>query len=312
MPLPDAYLRYGLRRRGMDHDRYAYRRHDAEPRPFWPDGKRIALVVVPIVEWYPLDMQSRPAGIKVPGGMERPYPDYWNYTMRDYGTRVGLWRIVRVLDRLRIRASAAVDGATARRHPSLIGELRRRDWEILAHGVDMSRPIYGGIAAEAERAILEEALDDLRAAGAGAVSGWMSPAQSQSLATLELLAAAGLAYTVDWNIDDEPVAMRTDNGTIYAMPCALETNDRILLNDYNLDNAAWAEQLLDGFGQLWREAAALGRRMVTVSAHSWLVGQPHRIRTFERVLAEMLSHRHVWPTTYAEVHAVCRAEEGAK
>jgi len=88
MTMPRSYFEYPHRRPGMDHDRYGYDNLFSHKPVQWPSGARVALVVVPVLEWYPLNMYEDPAAVKIPGGMDRPYPDYWNYTMRDYGTRV--------------------------------------------------------------------------------------------------------------------------------------------------------------------------------------------------------------------------------
>ena len=101
MPLPRSYFEYPLRRAGMDHDRFGYANLFKRKPVQWPGGARVALVVVPVLEWFALDVNAGDAPVKVPGAMERPYPDYWNYTMRDYGTRVGIHRIFNVLDDLR-------------------------------------------------------------------------------------------------------------------------------------------------------------------------------------------------------------------
>ena len=132
MPLPRSYFEYPLRRAGMDHDRFGYANLFKRKPVQWPGGARVALVVVPVLEWFALDVNAGDAPVKVPGAMERPYPDYWNYTMRDYGTRVGIHRIFNVLDELGLPASVAINAQLARRHPSLLREITRRDWEVVA------------------------------------------------------------------------------------------------------------------------------------------------------------------------------------
>ena len=116
MSLPAEYLAYPRRRRGMDHDRYGYSPVPARRPPVeWPNGARVALWIVPALEFFPLDMDGRP--FRAPGAMERPYPDYWNYTLRDYGNRVGVFRVFQALDALGLKASVAINARLAERTP---------------------------------------------------------------------------------------------------------------------------------------------------------------------------------------------------
>lgn len=309
MPLPRSYFEYPFRRPGMDHDRHGYANLFKRVPVKWPGDARVALVVVPVVEWYPLNMYENPAAVKVPGGMDRPYPDYWNYTMRDYGTRVGIYRIFRALDDLGLPASVAINANVARRHPFLLREVTRRGWEVIAHGLDMSRVVHGGTPVAEETAIVAEALSVLRQASGQPVTGWLSPMQSESNATPDILSRHGVQYTLDWNNDDLPVRLSADGGPIYGMPYALDTNDRLSVLEFNLSNEAYVEQLVDAFTTVWREAAHYGGRMVAVAAHSWMSGQANRIGALKQALAVMQGHKGVWATTCAQALAAYRAQE---
>jgi peptidoglycan/xylan/chitin deacetylase (PgdA/CDA1 family) len=309
MSLPDSYLQYPRRARGMDHDRYGYTSLFERAPVRWPDNARIALVVVPVLEWFPLDMVPAQMTVKAVGGMERPYPDYWNYTTRDYGTRVGVYRIFRVLEELGIPASVAINARLALRHPFLLREITRRDWEVVGQGLDMSHVAHGKTPEEDERRWIADALAQLRQASGQAVRGWLSPMQSESHHSLDLLRENGVDYTLDWNQDDLPVRMRTRAGDIHGVPYALDLNDRQSILDFNLSNADYVEQLVDAFTTLWREAADHGGRVMSVAAHSWLTGQPHRIRAFREALQVMRSHAGVWPTTYSRMLDAYIAQE---
>ena len=129
MALPENYLRYPHRSLGMDHERYSWSILPERPKVTWPHGARVALWVVPALEWFPLDIAG--GAFKVPSGLDRPYPDYWDYTTRDYGNRIGIFRVMGVLDDLAIPASVAMNSALAERHPFLVEEINRRHWEII-------------------------------------------------------------------------------------------------------------------------------------------------------------------------------------
>ena len=92
----------------------------------WPNGARIALWITPSLQWYPLDLPSKP--VAAPGGYNRPYPDYRNYSHRDYGLRVGVFRVFKLLDQLGLKASVPMNSAVAERYPVLVDEVNRRGW----------------------------------------------------------------------------------------------------------------------------------------------------------------------------------------
>ena len=127
----------------MDHDWYDWTVAQGRKLVEWPGGARVALWVVPALEFFPLNQPAKP--FKAPGGMVTPYPDLRHYTLRDYGNRVGIFRVMKVLDELGIKASVAVNSKVAERYPFLIEEVNRRGWEIIAYGVDMGRLHYGGL-----------------------------------------------------------------------------------------------------------------------------------------------------------------------
>jgi len=170
MTLPREYLEYRHRRAGMDHDRYAYSNLSPASRWSGPGGARIALCIVPAVEFFPLDM--KPQGFKAPGAMDRPHPDYWNYTLRDYGNRVGVFRVFAALDAHGLKASVAINARAAERMPFLVAEINRRGWEIVGHGLDMGHLHHGAMAMEEERALVRRSLATLRAVSGQAVTGW--------------------------------------------------------------------------------------------------------------------------------------------
>lgn len=308
MTLPRSYLEYPRRRLGMDHDRYDYSNLFRHPRVEWPGGARVALVVVPVLEWFPLNMDPSKMLVKAVGGMDRPYPDYWNYTTRDYGTRVGIYRIFRVLDELGLQASVAMNARIAERHPFLVREVRRRNWEVIAHGLDMSHVFHGKSAEADEAAAIAEAARILREACPDGVRGWLSPMQSESHLTLDLLSEQGFDYTLDWNVDDLPLAMNTRKSPIYGVPFALDINDRQSVHDFNLSNEEYTEQLVDSFTTLWEEAGRHGGRVMTISANSWITGQPNRIAAFRAALERICSHPGVWPATCAAMLDAYRAQ----
>jgi len=298
-PLPDDYLEYPLRRYGMDHERYEWSMLPQRQKVAWPNNARVALWVVPALEWFPLNMSGVP--FKPPGAMQTAYPDFRHYTLRDYGNRVGIYRIMKALQQHGIPATVAVNAAVAVRYPALIQQCNQQGWEIMANGLDMDHLHHGGLSADEEKKWVDQTLSILRKASGQAVRGWLSPAKSESFNTPDILAAAGLDYVCDWVNDDMPYPMHTTSKTLVAMPHPIDIDDyTILVNNHHTEND-FRDQLIDHFDVLYKESATEGGRIMPISLHPWVIGQPYRIKALEDALAHIMSHKGVWATTGSQI-----------
>ncbi len=299
MAVHPSYLDYPLRKRGMDHVHYAFRRHGEHPRMVWPGGARVALWLVPIVEFFPLNMEDGP--FAVPGGMGRPYPDYWNYTLRDYGNRVGLARVFKVLDARGLKASVAFNARAAERYPYWVDQTVARGWEVMAHGWDMNHVHRAEWDDEFEASLMRRSVETLRGLSGQPVAGWLSPANALSDNTTHLVAATGCRYTADWVNDELPYEMDTDSGPVWSMPLGHELSDIRLITGYNQRAEAWAEQVIDAFDFLHHEAGEAGGRVLALPLHPWVIGVPHRIGRLAAVLDHIMDRQGVWCATGAEI-----------
>ncbi len=307
MTWQDDYVRYGRRRAGMEHGRYDYSNLFARKPLTWPGGARVALWIVPTVQFYPMNMTPKP--FMPIGGMERPQPDYWNYTLRDYGNRIGIFRIFRALAERNLKASVAVNSRAAERYPAIMREIKRNAWEVLGHGVDMGKLHYDGLPSAEEEHLISTSLASLRRITGQAVTGWLSPVQAESFDTPDLLVKHGIDYVCDWGNDDLPYRLATKTGTLHAMPQALEIADTRLFHTYKHRNEDVVEELLDHFRLLYREAEKHGGRIVSLSLTPWLIGVPHRIGVLEQALDSMLRHEGVWPATSGEILAAVKQQQ---
>ena len=299
MTLPPDYLEYRRRQHGMDHDRYPWSMLHRRKPVRWPNGARVALWVVVALEWFPLDMAGKP--FKAPGALVTAYPDLRHYTLRDYGNRVGIFRVMQALERFGIRPSVAINAAVAMRYPSLVKSCVEHGWEAIGHGLDMDHLHYEGLPKEQEQKLVEESLAILRGVSGQKVRGWLSPARSESFSTLDLIAAAGIEYVCDWVNDDMPYAMRTETRPIHSLPLSNDIDDVVILVQNRHSEAAFVQQVCDQFDLLYNEAAAGGGRVMTLSLHPWAIGQPFRIGALEQALQHIANHRDVWPATGAEI-----------
>lgn len=299
MALDPDYLSYPRRRYGMDHDRYDWSMLRDRAPVRWPNGAAVALWINVALEFFPLDQKGQP--FKLPGGMVTPYPDLRHYTLRDYGNRVGVYRMLRLFDRLGLRVSWAVNSRLAERYPSLLRAIVDRGDEVVAHGVDMDKPHYGGQPEEAERSLIRESLSVLRQGSGQPVRGWVSPGKSESMNTPDLIAAEGVDWFADWINDDMPYRFRTLAKPLVALPLSSDLSDRQILIDFRHSEGDFAHQVIDHFTFLEGEAQTQGGRVMALSLHPWVIGQPHRIGALERALEHIIARSGVWGATGAEL-----------
>ncbi|MCZ0963608.1 polysaccharide deacetylase family protein [Paracoccus benzoatiresistens] len=306
MSLPEGYLDYPARRHGMDHDRYDWSDMFARKPIAWPDGARIALSIVTHVQHFPLDMPAKP--FKAPGALSMPYPDFRYFTNRDYGNRIGVFRILRLLAEKGLRTSFAVNGCIATRYPALLDAVAAGGHEVVAHGLDMGKVHHSGLSIDDENAIVAETLRLLRGATGQPVEGWLSPGRAQGFNTPELLARNGIRWNLDWANDDLPYRMRTKEGPLLAMPLAYETDDRVVANEYFQSEPEWVQQVKDRFDVLYRESAEYGGRVMSLPLHSWVSGMPYRVEYLREVLDHILGHDGVWTAPVGQIAAAADAQ----
>jgi allantoinase len=306
MALDQTHLGYPKRRYGMDHERYDWSMLSARPRVSWPSAKPLAVWINVSLQHFPMNPSSK---FRLPGSMTMPYPDLRHFTLRDYGNRVGIYRFLRAFDSHGIRPSFAINAELALRYPVLMRDIRARGDEVLGHSWSMDTPHVGGLALEDERLVVQRALATLRELSGQSVRGWLSPGKLQSPNTPELLKAEGIEFFADWVNDELPYRFRTANGDLWNLPLATEIEDRFVVMDNLHAEASWAEQVIDAFELLLAEAREQGGRLLTLSLHPWVMGQPHRIKHLESVLAHIAASSEVWQAAPGEIIDVFAAQQ---
>ena len=303
MTLDADYLQYPQRRYGMDHDRYEWSMLTDRPTVTWPtineSPKKIALWVNVSLQHFPLNPTGKP--VKLPGNMTMPYPDLRHFTLRDYGNRVGIYRFFDAFDKFGIRPTIALNAELATRYPQLMAAINSRGDEIIGHSWNMDTAHAGGLSIEAETTLIKTSLDSLRKHSKQAIRGWLSPGKLESPNTSELLKQNGIDYFCDWVNDDMPYSFRTDSGALWAMPLSTELEDRFVIMDNQHSEESWCQQVCDACDFLANEACTQGGRILALSIHPWVLGQPHRIKHLEAALAHITARTDVWSASASEI-----------
>lgn len=260
----------------------------------WPNGRGLAVWVVINVECWPLDYLG-------PGGMPWPQqpPDVPNTTYREYGNRVGVWRLMAMLDGLGVPASIALNSAMCVHRPDIVRAFVDRGWDIMGHGIDQSRAL-NRIPSDEEAGDIEQVLDTIGACAGARPEGWLGPGLAETARSADLLAAHGVRYLADRVDDQLPYLVGTSAGPLVAVPYSLDLNDYTAFAMLALTGAQYAEMLLDQFEVLVEEAASEARVMC-IPLHTYLSGVPHRCKHLAKALSHIRNHERTWFTTGAQI-----------
>lgn len=291
MSLDKSYLDYPLRRYGMDHDRYDWKMLSQRQTYKWPYNCKLAFWINISVQFFPLNPES--PSPRPPGGMTMPYPDLRHYSLRDYGNRVGIYRILNSLEQRKITPSCAVNAEITNHIPYLLSALCDSKVEFLGHGFNMDTP-HHSLTETREQNIIQQSIDMLSEACHQEIKGWISPGRFESPVTPDLLSEAGVEYFADWVNDDMPYSFKTRHKPLTAMPLSTELEDRFVLLDNLHSEISYGEQLKDAFDWMYNDANEDDGRIFSLSIHPWVIGQPHRIGILENFLDYVKQHKGVW------------------
>ena len=287
---------------GMDQAHYPFRKLPDAPRFVWPNGARIALTVTLMVDHWelapPADANPDP---RIVSPLGKFHPDWLTWSQRAYGNRVGIFRILGVLDHFGLTPSVALGTAAAKMCPELVDELSRRDACFMAHGDYASRRITSKMTADQERAFIVHARDTIAEATGEPPLGWCGQDFNETFDTPAHLIEAGFAYTTDWANDDRPYLL---DGKLVALPPQPEWNDLEAIRLRGVRVPVWADNLAEAFAVLHEEGGAT----FNLTLHPWITGQPQRIRYLRDALSRILGKPAIWRTTTNQLAAAARGQ----
>ncbi len=282
---------------GYDHDLYAWNPLTSRQPLDWPNGAKIALCVNVYFEYMELDTpDSAIWDARFAGALGSYGPDFQNYSRREFGNRVGIFRVLDALSRHGIRATICANAMAAERYAYVIDYCRQAGHAFAAHGWSINRMITSEMSEAQERAYISETLTSLDKSLGERVAGWAGQGFGESERTPRLLAEAGLSHVVDWPNDDEPYFMET-TPPLVSIPNQSEWDDAQLFAVRKVDTWRYPEIVGSAFDQLYTE----GGRLLGLCIHPWIFGQAYRIRYLEEALAHIMSHEHVWNATTTEL-----------
>lgn len=296
-----------------DHGRFPYQAIHQRPHYRWPGGAGLAVYLAVNHEHFAFG-----EGMGAMIGPASPQPDVLNYSWREYGNRVGAWRCLDLLDRLKMPAAALINTALYDHCPELVAACVARGDELVGHGHTNAE--RQGVWAEAdERALLQRCRELMQQHSGQSPAGWLSPWISESRLTPDLMAETGYTYTLNWCHDDQPVPMRTRSGEVlWSVPYPQELNDIPMIMARQMDAKDFAQMIIDQFDEML-EQSRHQPLVMGIALHPYIVGQPYRLRHLRRALEHIARARdqsaapgakpEVWLTTPGAIAAFMR--EGA-
>lgn len=280
MPLPEDYLKYPHRSHGMDQTHYGWDPIDRREPVQLKDGvKSLGVIIIPL-EFFPLNPPGEP--FKHPGAMKTPYPDLRHYTTRDYGNRVGVYRILKALAEADVKATFAVNADVAERYPPLIDAIRKAGHEIAAHGVSTAHIHHEGLSAADEQTLVQKTREVFPEART-----WMSPARNESTRTLDLIQQAGFEICLDWEADQRPIPMHTAGGEVWSIANYNELGDFKLLIDRSQSEDMWLRQITETASYHVARYNDEGASAFAFTMTPYVLGQPFRVHAVEQMLCEL-------------------------
>jgi allantoinase len=266
------------------HNRYAYSALPTRQSYTWPNGSRLAVLVVTNIE-----QSAYRAGLGSDSAQPGAVQNQRNFAWRDYGNRVAIWNLLDTLDALGIPAAHNFNTAVFDACPDIAPALVARGDEFVGHGRTNAER-QDTLWEEDERRLIVESRDALLRHTGKAPEGWMGPWIAETPVTLDLLKQEGFRYVMDWPADDQPFWMRTSAGPILSVPYSVEINDSPAMVFRHHSGTDFEQMIIDQFDELLEQSNRYPL-VCSIVLHPFVIGQPHRLRAFRRALRHVMSQR---------------------
>jgi peptidoglycan/xylan/chitin deacetylase (PgdA/CDA1 family) len=295
---------------GSKYGPFKYRPIRDRPKFALPGGARVALWINPNVEFFALDDVMPGTNNERVAREHAPIPNVRNWSLRDYGNRVGVWRLMETMTRHGMRGTAALNSEVCNHHPEVIGEMVRLGWELMGHNETNALRLTE-MKPEAERTSIMNALDTIEKASGQRPKGWLGAGLAETWHTLGHLSEGGVRYVCDWVNDDQPYTMDVGKPRMVSLPYTVQINDVPAYFDFKQSVPEFEEMIKRQFDTLYREGAGSGRVMA-IAVHPFVTGQAHRIQALDNALKYICGHEGVWKATGWEIVQHYLASDFAK
>jgi allantoinase len=251
--------------------------HSRKPLRLPGKARMVVWTIVNVEEW---DIhRTMPRTVLTPPAGGSPMPDIPNWAWHEYGNRVGFWRMLEVLDKLKIRAALAINGTAVNAYKEISQAALDRKWEFMGHGYTQRNMQ----AVENEAEDIRKTSEVIKAFTGKAPRGWLGPGLTETWNTPDLLAEQGYGYVADWVLDDQPVWLRTKSKPLVNVPYTQECNDVAMMLIQHHKASEYFDRARDQFDQIHADAKNSARVMALV-VHPYIMGAPHRLKYYKQAL----------------------------
>ncbi len=267
----------------------------------WPGGKRLAFYVAINIEHFAFQ-----AGLGIdPHNRSGPQTSR-NFAWRDYGNRVGNWRLFSILDEMKLPASILLNSSVCYEYPEIIEKIKTRGDDVLGHG-RTNAEVLRGMWEDDERRVIQECVEVIGKYVGVRPTGWMGPGAAETGVTPDLLKECGFTYLLDWPVDDQPIWMKTRAGPLLSVPYPMELNDAGTLALRDHTGRQFADMIVDQFEELLEQSEAQPL-VFALSLHGFILGQPFRLRPLRQAIQHCVGHKmkdQIWFTRAGDIAKHC-------
>jgi allantoinase len=250
----------------------------------WPGGKRLAFCVTTNIECFAFTKGRGHDNAK----HGEPQTQR-NYAWRDYGNRVGIWRLFDLLEELKLPAAHNTNSLLYDYAPQILDAIRRRGDEIVGHGRTNAENLHDFMWEADEARVIKEVADTFIKHEGRAPKGWMGAGAYENSTTPDLLKEAGFTYLMDWPCDDQPIWFRTRSGPLLSVPYPVEINDTPAVIHRQHSAREFCDMLVDQFDEMIEQCAKYPL-VLNISLHPYVFGQPFRLRPLRAALRHCIEH----------------------
>lgn len=261
------------------------------PTLSWPNGKRVAVAVTVMYETWSED--RAPTYSVQATGLKPGTVDHAGHAWSTYGGRVGVWRILRTLDRLQMPATFFTNARCAELYPDSVKQIVKDGHELGGHAYTQDG-LLAYMEPEEEQACIDRSLGLLEEVGGKRPTGWLSPVLAFTPHTTGFLAKAGLRWHADVTYLDLPHRIETDHGILAAVPNSDFTDNRVLKSD----PTELVNVYTSTFDYLHEHEPM---SLLVLTLHCQFGGRPMVIAAFEKIMKYITSHDDVWLASHREL-----------
>ena len=297
---------------------------DRKPLRF-PNGAQLALILTINIEYWekfrPGQKEPLFTGgpMTIPHGLPGDVLDTANWTWREYGQRVGVWRMIEVFDSVGTKPSCTINGMTMTERRRIVDACNERGWELVPHNWAQNDLLsFHAHQPGEERALIRRTLDTYEKVVGRPAKAWLSSAIRGTVHTPAFLKEFGLIAYCDYLNDDQPYLIHTMHGPIVCVPYSNDINDFNLFARGGMSASAGLETLKACFDQLYAEGAVTGRIM-NLGLHPHVMGQAHRIGALREFIEYAKARAKVWfpsreeiATWYLQIHESHMPSKGSR